>query len=206
MTCNATVTRIFDTARLRLPGATDGVMQLEFMNMVQDFCITTSAWVDATDVKLEPQVNLYDLVPPDANGDIKRIMYVENLDREAPQWTAPAWMPVPGVMQIGFIPQAEQDIVVYVALQPNELGCKQSIPAVPDWLFTDYTQTLTDGLISNMLVQPAKPYSNPQMGQFYLKRYISGKSTARIQAENGRRMSGQRWTFPQGFAVRRRKY
>ena len=128
---NASVTRIFDTARLRLPGATDGVMQLEFMNTVQDFCVATSAWIDATDVELEPNVNLYDLVPPDANGDIKRIMYVENLDREAPRWTAPAWMPVPGVMQIGFVPQARQDIVVYVALQPNELGCKQGIPGDP---------------------------------------------------------------------------
>ena len=203
---NASLTRIFDTARLRLPGATDGVMQLEFMNVVQDFCITTSAWVDATDVTLEPQTNLYDLVPPDANSDIKRIMHVENADRDAPLWTAGAWMPVPGVMQIDFLPAVAQDIVVYVALQPNELGCKQNYPGVPDWFWTDYTKTLTDGLIGNMLVQPAKPYSNPQMGQFYLKRFNSGMSTARIQVANGRRYDGQRWTFPQGFAVKRRKY
>ena len=203
---NASVTRIFDTARLRLPGATDGVMQLEFMNVVQEFCITTSAWVDATDVTLEPQTNLYDLVPPDANSDIKRIMYVENADRDAPRWTAGAWMPAPGVMQIDFLPAVEQDIVVFVALQPNELGCKQNFPGVPDWFWTDYTRTLTDGLIGNMLVQPAKPYSNPQMGQFYLKRFINGMSTARIQASNGRRYDAQRWVFPQGFAVKRRKY
>ena len=203
---NASVTRIFDTARLRLPGATDGVMQLEFMNVVQEFCVTTNAWVDATDVRLEPNVNLYDLVPPDANGDIKRIMYIETLDTEAPAWTAPAWMPAPGVMQIGFVPQAPQDIVVFVALQPNELGCKQNFPGVPDWFWTEYTKAITDGLIGNMLVQPAKPYSNPQMGQFYLKRFASGMSTARIQADNGRRYGGQHWTFPQGFAVKRRKY
>jgi hypothetical protein len=203
---NASVTRIFDTARLRLPGATDGVMQLEFTNVVQEFCVTTNAWVDATDVELQPNTNLYDLVPPDANGDIKRIMYVENLDREAPAWTAPAWMPVPGVMQIGFVPQVKQDIVVFVALQPNERGCKQSIPGVPDWFYTDYTKQLTDGLIGSMLVQPAKPYSNPQMGQFYLKRFLSGMSTVRIQADNGRRYGGQHWAFPQGFAVKRRKY
>ena len=59
---------------------------------------------------------------------------------------------------------------------------------MPDWFYTEYTQALTDGLVGNMLVQPAKPYSNPQMGQFYLKRFISGKSTARIQAENGRQI------------------
>ena len=203
---NASVTRIFDTARLRLPGATDGVMQLEFMNVVQEFCVTTSAWVDATDVRLEPNVNLYDLVPPDANGEIKRIVSVENADPQAPRWTSPAWMPVPGVMQIDFIPQADQDIIVFVALQPSELGCKQNFPGVPDWFWTDYTKTLQDGLIGNMLVQPAKPYSNPQMGQFYLKRFISGMSAARIQADNGRRLGGQHWVFPQGFAVGRRKY
>ena len=203
---NASVTRIFDTARLRLPGATDGVMQLEFMNVVQEFCVTTSAWVDATDVTLEPQTNLYDLVPPDANSDIKRIMHVENADRDAPLWTAGAWMPAPGVMQIDFLPAVAQDIVVFVALQPNELGCKQNFPGVPDWFWTDYTRVLTDGLIGNMLVQPAKPYSNPQMGQFYLKRFNSGMSTARIQASNGRRYDAQRWVFPQGFAVKRRKY
>ena len=203
---NATVTRIFDTARLRLPGATDGVMQLEFMNTVQDFCVATNAWQDATDVHLEPNVNLYDLVPPDANGDIKRIMYVEDADPSAPKWTANAWMPAPGVLQINFLPQAEQDLIVYVALQPNELGCKQNFPGVPDWFWTDYTQAITDGLIGNMLVQPAKPYSNPQMGQFYLKRFIAGKSAARIQLDNGRRYGGQHWAFPQGFAVKRRKY
>ena len=203
---NASVTRIFDTARLRLPGATDGVMQLEFMNVVQEFCTTTSAWIDATDVHLEPNVNLYDLVPPDANGDIKRIMYVEDADPQAARWTAGAWMPAPSVMQIDFVPATRQDIVVFVALQPNELGCKQGIPGAPDWFYSDYTQTLTDGLIGNMLVQPAKPYSNPQMGQFYLKRFASGKSTARIQASNGRRFDAQRWSFPQGFAVRRRNY
>ena len=203
---NATVTRIFDTARLRLPGATDGVMQLEFMNVVQDFCVATSAWQDATDVKLEPNVTLYDLVPPDANGDIKRIVDVENKDPQAPRFTASVWMPVPGVMQISYLPQAEQDVIVWVALQPNELGCKQGLPSVPDWFWTDYTQTLQDGLIGNMLVQPAKPYSNPAMGQFYLKRFVSGKSTARIQVDNGRRMGAQHWRYPQGFAVRRRKY
>jgi hypothetical protein len=115
-------------------------------------------------------------------------------------------MPMPGVMQIGFVPSAEQDVVVFVALQPNEFGCKQAFPGVPDWFWTDYTRTLQDGLIGNMLVQPAKPYSNPQMGQFYLKRFMSGMSIARIQVENGRRFGAQRWTYPQGFAVGRRKY
>ena len=203
---NVSLTRIFDTARLRLPGATDGVMQLEFQNVMQDFCVTTNAWVDGTDVQLRPGINLYDLVPPNASGTIKRIMYVEDADPQAPHWAASAWMPLPGVMQVDFIPTAEQNLIVYVALQPSEHGCNQNFPDVPDWFWTDYTRPLQDGLIGNMMVQPAKPYSNPQMGQFYLKRFNSGMSTVRIQADNGRRYGGQHWAFPQGFAVKRRKY
>jgi hypothetical protein len=203
---NPTITRLLDTARARLPGVTDGLLKLELMNVIEDFCQQTSVWQDCSCLCLVPNKCEYSIFSSDGNGEIYRIIDVESACSTAPRFTAQAWMPVPGVLKVGFIPSSSWDLSVITALVPSELGKTQNYPGVPDWFWQANIRGITDGLIGRMMLQPAKPHTNPQLAQVHMAAYNRRLQWARMESVNGRVLGGQHWAYPQGFAVRRRKY
>ena len=200
------LTRILDTARLRLPGATDFVLQTELMNVIQEFCVVTDAWQDDVCLTLCPGQCEYTIFSPDGNGEIYRLMWVANADPQGPDFTAQSWLPTPETFKTTYDPSAAMKVKLRVSLQPSELGRNQNFPAVPPWFWSDYTRAMQDGLIAAMTAQPAKPYSNAQLAQFYMRSFQRDCSLARARVIHGRTHGGQAWAYPQSFAVRRRKY
>jgi hypothetical protein len=200
------VQRIIDSARVSLPGATDGTMRLELFNVVEEFCRETNAWQDVSCLTLCPQQCEYPIYSTDGNGEIYRLLGVENACPTDPKFTARSWMPIPGVLRVDFVPSAPQDLHVVTALSPSELGRNQQFPGVPDWFISQYAPTLTAGLAGKMMAQPAKPYSSPQLATSNLGKYRRGIAQTRMFLQHGNLQEGARWNFPQSFAVRRRKY
>src|SRR6478736_5341851 len=166
------VDRIMDQLRLKLPGALDGVTQLELWNTVDDFLTRTNVWIDETTVELKPGKLVYEFSPSAAGASVRRIMDVRNT--AGTRSTTKAWMPVPGTLQIASGVSDKLDIVVVTAVTIADPGKRQVYPSLPEWMWSEYQTELIDGTIGRMMGQPAKPYSNPQLAAYHLKSYSSG--------------------------------
>ena len=198
--------RLVDSARVNLPGATEGMLQLELFNVVEEFCRETNAWLDETCLTLCKDKCEYPIWSTDSGGEIYRLMSVESARPTDPRFTATSWMPKPGVLKFDFHPTTPQDLKVTTSLSPSELGKKQSFPGIPDWMWSEYAPIFTAGLTGKLMAQPAKPYSSPQLATSYLGKYRREMAHTRMYLIHGRTYGGQNWNFPQAFAVRRRKY
>ena len=200
------IQRVVDSARVNLPGATEGMLRLELFNVVEEFCRETNAWRNCICFSLVPQKCEYPIYPTDSAGEIYRLLGVESACPTDPRFTAHAWMPLPGIVRIDFPPSAYQDLHAMVALSPSELGRNEQYPGLPDHMWSEYGPILTAGVIGKLMAQPAKPYSSTQLAPSYLGKYRREIARTRMFLQHGRLQDGQRWTFPQSFAVRRRKY
>jgi hypothetical protein len=200
MATNPLIDRIMDQLRLKLPGALDGVTQIELWNTVDDFLCRTNVWIADTEVKLKPDKIQADLDSPTAGASIWRLMELRNEDGS--HYPVAAWIPVPGTLQFASPSNEAKVLVATVALTIGDPGKRQVYPDMPDWIWSDYYDVLIDGTIGRMYGQPAKPYSNPQMAAYHLKSFTSGVNQSKWMASRGRRMEGQRWRFPQSYAGR----
>jgi hypothetical protein len=67
---------------------------------------------------------------------------------------------------------------------------------LPARLWTKHFQALLDGVLSRMLMQPAKPYSNVTLGTYHAKRFRKFLALARADVEENSTFDGQNWVFP----------
>src|SRR6478609_1794523 len=179
MATNPLIDRVMDQIRVKMPGALDGVTQMELWNTLDDFLVRTNVWTGETEVKLK----------------------VGKLE-DGTNYPIKAWISTPGTITFASGVSEPKTIVATVALTVGDPGKRQVYPDVPDWIWGDYYDVIIDGTIGRLFGHPAKPYSNPQMALFHLKQYSAGCDQAKWMVNRGRRMEGQRWMFPQSYAGR----
>jgi hypothetical protein len=86
--------------------------------------------------------------------------------------------------------------VSYVVTDPtDEVG----MPQAPGWIYDRYERTFVEGLISRMMEQPAKPYSNEKGAILHGRRFQNGMSQARAEVQHMFVRSANVWSFPQSF-------
>jgi len=200
MATNPLIDRVMDQIRVKMPGALDGVTQMELWNTLDDFLVRTNVWTGETEVKLKVGKLEADLDSPTAGASIWRLMAVKNED--GTNYPIKAWISTPGTITFASGVSEPKTIVATVALTVGDPGKRQVYPDVPDWIWGDYYDVIIDGTIGRLFGHPAKPYSNPQMALFHLKQYSAGCDQAKWMVNRGRRMEGQRWMFPQSYAGR----
>lgn len=71
-TCDPT-DRLMATLRARIPGATDAMLDLELINVIDEFFRRTNAWRYEDDIDLEENVLSYSITPPE-NAVMVRVM------------------------------------------------------------------------------------------------------------------------------------
>lgn len=74
MTC-APTDRLMQTLRVRVPGCTDPMIELELFNSIDEFLRRTSAWKHEEEITLDPGLIEYDLATP-AGSTLVRVMGV----------------------------------------------------------------------------------------------------------------------------------
>jgi hypothetical protein len=79
------------------------------------------------------------------------------------------------------VPDAVYTLDTVGALRPtiNSLG-------VPDRMFADYRKVIVAGAKANLMAQPTKPWSNPQLADFYAKQYQGGITSATVLVNRAR--------------------
>jgi len=188
---------ILDLARLRLPGALDGVIQLELSRVLDDLCDKTNAWVEQ--VAFQSVAGQYSYEIYTVQGDPIRLMnVVDDLDPAvARPWDV--FMNYPNVIQFRTAPSVAKTFYANFSIMPDD-----DFPVtVPTWFWSKYHSLILDGILGRMMSQIAKPYSSPANARIHTAAFNSGANQARVEMLRRYRFRGQGWMFPQGWAARK---
>jgi len=203
---NADMNRLMDNARIRLPGALDGVIQMELFAVLNEFfqnsnICTEEINIEVTPTKLsyheDPDAITYNVTPTD--GTIVRLDSVTDA-RGTP---VRAGMPQPGTIVLGYSPNQAETYTATVVKTVTDPTTRDDYPEFPEWILNKYMAVILDGLLGRMLSQVAKPYSSVQMAQYHMRRFTDGTSFAGVEADRQNVYRAQNWRFPRGFSRRR---
>lgn len=195
--------RLMDNARTNLPGALDGAIKQEIFNVLTDFCDKTNLWyedITFTVGAANVRGSTIDIQP--TAGRINRLLYVLDADTRSRRMS----MPTPGCLLFIDVPNAAATWTARCAIAVSDpvpaTGAYSGIPQAPDWLLQRYNLGLLSGVLSNMLAQPGKPYSNLKLAGLHMAKYKAAVSEGKNEARHGNLYGGQTWRFP-GFGVGR---
>ncbi|MGI9136759.1 MAG: hypothetical protein ACR2JS_06840 [Candidatus Nanopelagicales bacterium] len=204
---NADVNRLMDNARIKLPGALDNVLKLEFFALMNEFFQNTSCWLENIQFAVQPttlthlqdpDAFTYDIVPD--GGAIVRLMFLQNSQGFQQQ----ASMGTPGELVLKYSPNVADTYTATVAKTVTDPTTREGYPEFPDWVLNKYGNEILDGLLGRMMSQVAKPYSSPQLAGYHTKKFQAGVQRAYVETLHGNVYRAQNWSFPQTFARRRR--
>jgi hypothetical protein len=203
---NADLNRLFDHARIRLPGALDATIKLELFALMNDFFQSSNIWYEDITVQVfhtdddrvvSPESFSYELVPE--LGSITRLGLV--MDSKGIQRAAV--MPLLGTMVLGVSPDTDDTYKCRCFLTVTDPVTRDGIPVFPAWVLNKYGTDILDGLLGRMMSQLAKPYSNAQLAVMHSKKFANATAQAKVEALHQNVYRGQSWRFPQTFQVRR---
>lgn len=205
---SADMNRLLDHARIRLPGALDAAMQLEFFSVVDEFLQRTNLWYEditftvnpSTDSYLEnPAAYTFTLTP--TQGTIVRLMGVID-GRGAVQ---PATMPTLEALVLSYLPSEVSTYTARVSLSVTDPVTSEGNPDFPEWILGRYGSDLLEGVLGRMMSQIAKPYSAPQMAAVHLRNFSKATNQAKVEAMHQNLYRGQSWRFPQTYSSRNQR-
>lgn len=200
MADSADVTRLLNNARVRLPGALDAAIRWEFYEAVNEFLQESNLWQQDISLAVTSSTATYTLgSPPVTPCAIHRLWSIKGSDGLQRTGT----MQVPGTLVLDATPQQADTYTVTVVTTVESPTDGDANPQFPAWIMTKYGNDLTGGVIGRMMTQVAKPYSNPTMAVYYLKRFQSAMSKASVESRHQNIFGGQRWRFPMGFQTRK---
>ena len=93
------LSRLMDNLRIKLPGALDGVIQLEMFSALNEFFQNSNAWTEDIEFETVGNEQSYLLVQTQP-GAINRLMYVVNADGTP----IAATMQTPGELELVYAP------------------------------------------------------------------------------------------------------
>ncbi len=198
---NADFNRLMDQLRIRLPGALDGTIQLELFSVMKEFFQKSNCWTENIQMRVVTTRKSYEIVSF-TSSLINRLNSVETPGGIS----VAATMPEPGLIELLEYPSEEATYTVNVALTVSDPVDREGYPDFPDWILQKYGNDIFDGVMGRMMSQLAKPYSQPQLAQYHMRRFTQATNNAGTEANHGNVYRGQNWRFPQTFARRKARY
>jgi hypothetical protein len=201
------LTRLMNNARVHLPGALDTALQYELFNVLNDFFQDTNIWKEDITfgvTALDPAPTTIYYIEQSSVSSINRLLGVVN-DSGLPVNAA---MATPGELTLQLPPGNTATWTATVALTVDDpvaaSGSNAGFPEFPVWVLNKYNTGILSGVVSRMMAQPAKPYTNPALSLQHHKIYAKAVRTARGEALHGNLNNGQNWRFPSAFSTTRR--
>jgi hypothetical protein len=184
----ADLNRLMDNLRIRLPGATDEALKLEYFSAMDQFFGATNIWTEDIDFAVTTDNKTY-YVTPTGVANILRLMGVVNSDGT----TVAALMKTPGEITLVNYPNQADTYTLQLALSVKDPVTRDGYPEYPDWILEKYGVDIIDGV----------PYTNERMAIYHMKRFQNTMAMAKVEAQHRNVYRGQSWRFPQTFARRR---
>lgn len=192
----ALATRIMNNVRLQVPGALDGVIQQEFYNIALEFLDASDCWREALQVKVVAGKTSYTLA---ASAEPTRLLSL----LDANKIPVAATMDEPGTLVLAYTPNVNQTMIATVAYKVDSVDA-DGYPDIPDWITSKFQLGFEDGILARMMSQPAKPYSNPTLAVYHMRKFRNSIVEAKAAAAHKNIYGAQAWRFP-GVAPTRRK-
>jgi hypothetical protein len=196
---SADTDRLMKNARIRLPGATDVAILNELYNVFNEFFQESGVWKEEIDfpvLSTDTTDTTYTLTPASATTTIHRLDGVVNSD----DITVGATMQIPGEVTLANPPGRDDTYTATVVLTVNGLVGATDYPEFPTWTLHRYEMGILDGLLGRMMSQPAKPFTNLQLGAYHQRKFRSAISIASSESLRKNLSNAQAWRFPRNFA------
>jgi hypothetical protein len=193
MTTQATakvLQRIVNTAQVHLPGAIEQVFKQELYNVCEEFFRTTNAWQEAVPFTTLQDKRTYEIVP--TVGLFVRLMQV----RDGENYNRAAIMDQDMFVVLRDLPTGGSTYIAWLAVTCVDPVKRDGWPEVPAELLSKYYEPLTEGLLGRMMLQPAKPYSNPEIGTLHQRRFHNTMAIVRTDMQHAFTYDVQNWRFP----------
>ncbi len=194
------VERLMNTARVRLPGATDTALQLELFTVMDDFFKGTNLWQEDIDFNVvgnSPAGTVYYLTPT-GPCIIDKLMWCYGVptSNTLRGTQIRAVMSTPGELVLYTQPSADDVYRATVALTVQDPTQRDGYVTFPKWVLDKYRTVILDGLLGKMMSQPAKPFTDKQLSVYHLRRFKAGISEARVEGQRNNVYRSQAWRFP----------
>lgn len=188
--------RLMNTIRPHLPGAIDDAIRQELFMVCREFFAKSSAWRET--LEFTPEAGEKEAFVMPFAGKIERLISVEIGGRDVRGAT---FLP-PDTVVMPFEGDGSKEYNATFAMTVSDPITRDAYPIAPDYLVERYTQTLIHGILMNMMAQPSKPYTNPAMAQFHMRKFNGGWQRALNDTKTGNTVGSQRWRFPRTFMTR----
>jgi hypothetical protein len=206
--CNVTLSTWLQDILPRTPGVVRRIAKRELILTAREFFEQSGAWrvlVGPKDMKADKK--RYVLSPYDAYADTVSVLGVEYLGdalRAYPRppalvtRTAPTpigyYLSSPDTVRLWPLPTSDvaDALTFYVALMP-----KPTVTHLPKIAYTHFYDALLDGVLGRLYNHPAKPYSNPNLGAYHLRRFRTAIAEYAGRAKEGFTHAPS-WSYP-GF-------
>jgi hypothetical protein len=182
--------QLLTATNLLLPGASDSGIKVELYEVLTEFFKESSCWTEQVDFSTIADVTDYTLAAVNG-GQIIRLAGIVDSNN----FPVPAFMASPPVISLRDTPNTVQTFTATV-IENVKLPSSGLVPDAPDWLLPKYHNTIRDGLLSRMMMQPEKSYTDLKRATYYDIRFRNGMSTARVDALQRNTMGAQAWRFP----------
>lgn len=203
--------RLFNDIKISIPGAIDAVIAQELWRCMEDFLIGTNIWIEEIPFDVSPSDLIY-RVTPVGNGSVVRLMMVYDPANAAPdkRWVQGGIaFEMPDRLHLVYAPSSAATWMAVVSKKITDPPLKATLPmpSMDDatWIIDHYRDAFVHGTLAKLFIQPAKPYSSPQLSQFHRQNYITQRGRARTDALHANVYGGQRWMYPQAYATSARK-
>lgn len=210
MTATASTYRLMNAVRSHVPGALDEQIRAIMFDVMDEFFQFTNVWQQDIPIDIVVNERHYDIAPI-GNADIIRLLGVwvaddtSSTDPNHNLWKRciPATMEVPGEVvlrnPVTSLPTTPYIFHVIVSLKCKDPVTKDGYPIIPQWILDKYRRDFFDGIVGNLMDQPAKPYSNQTLAVYHLRRWRNAMTGARIEVNRRNTYGAQAWVFPQSF-------
>jgi hypothetical protein len=187
--------RLVNELQVKLVGSTINLLRLEIWNMLNDFCRESWAWRETIQTTLTAGEDTYAITPVGTE-----IVAALSVDHDTLDLTGVAYEF--GTITLYTAPSAADvaagDLNTVVALAPAINTGSDIENLIPADMWSKHHKAFVNGVLAMMMVQPAKPYSNPQLAAYHQRVYKAECAVARRAAETGDVRNAQLWRFP-GF-------
>lgn len=203
------IQRLITNLITQLPGSTIGTLKLEIFNTVATFCREANTWQETQNFSTKIGKNVYQVTAASPDAYYNKLLNLEAYDPSDPngEVTTPtqiaAWFDASTTgLQLKDTPSIVQRLRGTFSVVPRATDKMDEYPAIPQAFWDKYHDAIMEGVLSRMMSQPAKPYSNERLGIFHGRRFKSATSMAKNDLYNGDVRGGQNWSYPRGFTQR----
>jgi len=103
------------------------------------------------------------------------------------------------ILRIQLNPEVTETWIATLSLNIIDPMDVNGLPVLPEWIIEKYTDELVHGVVSRMMAQGGKPYSNEQGAMYHGRKFNQGVGKARQEIRQMFSYGAQRWNFPGGW-------